>query len=236
MINLFIVGSCVTRDAFDKKFTLDEFNIAQYAARTSLARLSFEKVNVSDSEINLKSGFQKRVVAKAVCGNLLDDINAQDFDYLIVDIVDDRFGLVQFSENIFVTNSSELQASKFIKNAEKIKISPNTANYFTAWEKGLIKLLTVIPANKIIINDVLWAHKTDMGKSLSNPEKLKLRYDMAQQLYSIAKEHIPEKNFIGYDPEIFIGAEQHKWGKSPVHYVDDVYRHFVMRLKEITKK
>lgn len=233
--NLFIIGSCVTRDAIDPKFTQNKFKLTSYNARTSLTRLNYKNTHVLEKDIDLKSQFQRKVVAKALSGNLLDEIIQTDFDYLILDFVDDRFGMVQLNnEDIFVTYSEELRSSNFISRENKILISPDSFIYLKAWEDGLLKLLQVVPADKVIVNNVQWASETEDGDSLSNPTRINFCNSLVISFYCIASKYIPARNFINYDSNVFIGASDHKWGKSPFHYIDDVYHFFIKRLEKIS--
>lgn len=235
MKKIFIVGSCVTRDAFDTRFTKDTYTISRYLARTSLARLNYKPLNISEGEVDLKSNFQRRVVTKALNGLILDDIKSIDFDYLVLDLVDDRFGLVKVNgEDAFSIFSDELKSSKFISVKEKVKIAPNSQEYRKAWEAGLVDLLKVVSCEKIVVNNVQWSTQTDAGTELSNPDRIAFCTDVVNGLYAIAEKYIPKENFINYPGDIFVGAENHKWGRSPFHYVDNVYRYFIERLDKIT--
>ncbi|WP_347473716.1 DUF6270 domain-containing protein [Acinetobacter thermotolerans] len=235
MVKVIILGSCVTRDAFESKIMQNNIKIVKYFARNSLARLAFPVFPIQENEINLKSKFQRKVLKYALSGDYMDVIKEQEFDYLLLDVVDDRFGLVKLNdEEVYVTFSDELKNSKFITNTDKIKILANSQFYRDAWEFGLKELLKVVPPNKIIINNVQWATHTNMGNALSKPERIAFCTDVVNGLYQIAAQYIPEENFINYPVGIFIGDENHKWGRSPFHYVDDVYNYFNFRFLEIS--
>ncbi len=235
MKKLFIIGSCATRDAFDPQFRKGEFSIVRYQARTSLTRLNYITYDLKESDINLKSKFQRRILTGAINGDLHSCIVNTEFDYLIIDCVDDRFGSVKFNDqDFYVTISTELNASKLITSEKKVKISPDSVEYQDSWERGLLKILEYVPAEKIIINNVQWASITDEGKTLSSPERILFCTKVVNGFYEIARKYIPESNFINYDGSIFVGAENHKWNRAPFHYVDDVYHYFIKRLNEIT--
>lgn len=64
MIKIFILGSYVSRDAFEEKFNKQSFIISQYNARTSLARLNYNLINIKAENLNLESNFKKKLLVK----------------------------------------------------------------------------------------------------------------------------------------------------------------------------
>ncbi|MFC6052336.1 hypothetical protein A6M14_08275 [Acinetobacter sp. Ac_877] len=234
MVNILIIGSCVTRDAFTPIFMKDDFKVTNYFARTSLARLNFPVLDISTDQIKLESKFQKNVLKHAISGDLLTILKQSEFDYIVLDVVDDRFGLIKLDDNdIFVTFSDELKRAKFIKSEIKSKILPNTEEYLTAWECGLKKVIELVGSDRLIMNNVQWASFTNEGNPLSTPERIAFCTEVVNGLYKVASKYIPAQNFINYDAKLFVGKQNHKWGKSPFHYVDQVYLYFIERLKAI---
>jgi len=236
-MKIFIAGSCVTRDAFTPD-TKEDFEIVNYYARYSLARLNYPAItlDMSDTvfEKKVPSPFQRKILKNEFSNNLIESINEADFDYLVIDCVDERFGLIEFSKSVYLTNSDEFKKSKLIDSKAAIKIPPHSTDFFTYYRKGLEKVISVVGAEKIIINNVFWTNKLDNGDSISSLERVSYCNDMVNNLYKIASEYIPEKQFVNYPSDIFIGDSQHKWGKSPFHYTKEVYiylQDYLLRIK-----
>lgn len=107
-----ILGSCVSRDVMEY-MDRDLYEISLYIARTKIvSQLSFP-LCVNESEINLSSAFQKRLV--------IYDMNKRQFelmpenrgDYGIIDYIDERFNLLQIDDT-YITKSNELVRSGWL--------------------------------------------------------------------------------------------------------------------------
>lgn len=233
-MNVFIIGSCVTRDAFTPDLLRDEFVIKRYWARTSLARFKSGVGSIHPDEINVSSKFQKKMIANDINNQLFEEIkvvSTEPIDFIILDLVDDRFGLVEFKEGVYITNSDELRAAKLLNTREAQKIAPNSEEYRSYWEAGLIELLKHFPKEKIIINNVYWSRETELGEGVSSPERIAFCEAVVGGLYEIARKYVPEENFVNYPSGIFVADSKHRWGKSPFHYTQPVYDYLIDYLR-----
>src|SRR5690606_12615237 len=113
---LFIVGSCVTRDGFNSEVVRKNYDIVGYRARTTLARSNFSGLDFCEDDIFLDSNFIKKVVLNDLNNLLFSELKSTDFDYLIIDFVSDRFGLVHVRDDIYVTNSDDFRKLKIVDN------------------------------------------------------------------------------------------------------------------------
>lgn len=236
-MDILIIGSCVTRDAFTLDLLKSDFKITKYYARTTLARFGSGAVIFDESEIDIKSNFQKRMIVNDASNKLfveLQDIDFEAVDLVVIDLVDDRFGLIAYGD-AFLTNSDELRAARIFNTKEAVKLAPNEDEYSRRWEAGLVELLKYVPKEKIIINDVHWASETDAGESISSPERISFCESVINGLYGVAKKHIPSNNFVNYPEDIFLADGGHKWGKAPFHYVRPVYDYFIDFLKAYSR-
>lgn len=230
-MNIFIAGSCVTRDAFTSKVQ-DFFEIKKYIARYSLARLTLPPASDPKNKITEKitSKFQQRILTNEITNVFLKELLSVDFDYMIIDCVDERFGLVSY-EDTFITYSDELKRSKIIENP--VKIAPDSEQFFQLWEKGLLEILKLVDYKKIIINNVYWTPYLDNGEKVSSPQRIVYCNGIVSRLYNIAKKYIPPNQFVDYPQDIFVADSKHKWGKSPFHYTQDVYDYLICFLNSI---
>lgn len=235
-MRLFIAGSCVSRDAFTPKNS-DQFVIGKYTARYSLARLALPAIDTiprDKLDLNLKSKFQKRILISEMENNLLGLMSEIEFDKLLIDCVDERFGLIEYL-NTYVTNSDEFRRAKLTKNSVALKIQPHTQEYFDLWELGFKKVIDQVGKDKIIVNDVYWANKLDSGDAVSTPQRIEYCNEIMRNLYKIAGKYISKNQFVNYPKEIFVGDSNHKWGKSPFHYTQDVYDYLIQYLQRFHK-
>uniref|UniRef100_UPI003D014DF1 DUF6270 domain-containing protein n=1 Tax=Alcaligenes faecalis TaxID=511 RepID=UPI003D014DF1 len=236
-MNVLIIGSCVTRDAFTLDLLKTDFKITKYYARTTLARFGAGAVVFDESDMDIKSNFQKRMIVNDASNKLFIELQSIDFgsvDLVVIDLVDDRFGLIAYGD-VFLTNSDELRSSRIFNTKEAVKLAPNEAEYSRRWEEGFVELLKYVPKEKIIINNVHWASKTDSGESISSPERIAFCESVVNRLYGIAEKHIPKNNFVDYPADIFLADGAHKWGKAPFHYVRPVYDYFIDFLRAYSR-
>ena len=231
MKKIYIAGSCVTRDAFTPD-TKSDFEVVNYYARYSLARLLYPevKLNLSDASFEKKvsSPFQRKLLKNEFSNNLIDSLSETEFDYLVIDCVDERFGLIYYNHSGYVTNSDELRNAQLFNHKTALKIPCNSMEFFEFWRNGLKRIIGTVNTEKIIINNVYWTNKLNNGNNISTNGNVKYHNEMVSNLYRIAKEEgIPEQNFVNYPDNIFVGDLNHRWGPSPFHYVKEVYDFFI---------
>ena len=236
-MKVFIAGSCVTRDAFTPD-TKKYFEIVDYYARYSLTRLNYPAIQLDITEElfekKVPSPFQRKLLKNDFNNNLLDKLSGTDFDYLIIDCIDERFGLVRYKHSSYVTNSDELRKAELINAKAALKIPFNKEEFLHFWRYGLKKIIDVVGVNKIIINDVLWTNRLNNGGTVSTIENVETCNEIVSQLYKIAKEEgVPETNFVNYPHDIFIADISHRWGASPFHYTQEVYDYFINYMKNL---
>lgn len=238
-MKIFIAGSCVTRDAFTPDTKID-FEIIDYYARYSLARLNYPAVtlDISDTifEKKVPSAFQRKLLKNDFSNNLIENIRRADFDYLVIDCVDERFGLVRYKHLSYLTNSDELRKADLINTKTALKIPCDEREFHHFWRNGLKKIIEEIGVNKIILNNIYWTNNLNNGETISTKENVERCNKMVSELYNIAKkEGIPERNFVNYPHDILIGDVEHRWGASPFHYVREVYDFYIKYMHSLKK-
>ncbi|UNM97467.1 DUF6270 domain-containing protein [Ignatzschineria rhizosphaerae] len=238
-MKVFISGSCVSRDAFTPN-NIDLFENVEYVARYSLARLAypaFSQIDADNKQFieNVPSPFQRKTLLREWGNSLLDLILNSDFDYLVIDCIDERFGLIELTPELYVTNSDEFHKSRLINIRDAKKIMPDEDIFLLHWEEGLKKIIEVAGENKIIINNVFFSKETDQGLGFPNSSPSRIEYcnDFLNSLYEIARKYLPEKQFVNYPENIFVGSCNHKWGLAPFHYIEDVYQYFLFFLQKV---
>lgn len=209
----------------------DKKSVVDYYARTSLRSIVSEPVSINDDHINLSSDFQKNMVKRDFSKTFFSDVTEKEFDYLMIDLVDERFDLIRIGHSL-VTRSNEyvnaglesvFQGEKLIKSTD-------------GWEKDCItfsqRLLSILPVKKIVIHEAYWANKyIDDGavKEYPNQKNIDANNEILKQYYAILKKAIPAK--VVRTQNELIGDSKHAWGVTPFHYTDDYYKEIYNQIR-----
>lgn len=232
MYNIVIFGSCVSRDAFSFS-TKEEFRIIEYFARSSIGSAFTSSSPFVDFNLNnISSQFQRKIVNFDLKKTLYHNFSKYVFDYLVIDLIDERFKLYKNKNNQILTISPEFIRSK-IDIKDGITIKNFTDKHFILWEEGwnnfFYTLVKTKQTHKLRINKVYWSYKTEENIPFQDYEleDINLANTYLDKLYNKINEYIPSDQFINFDNSVFIGAHDHKWGISPFHYIDDYYLMFI---------
>lgn len=234
-----ILGSCVTRDAFEYS---DAFEIFGYHARSSFATLAKDNllrdVSLENLDLleNISSPFRKRMVAHDFNNTTLQSIAKSEFDKVIIDLIDERFHLANI-DNKIVTRSTEFLASGINVNSS---INTFSDRFFALWCQGFDNFLELYKENNnledLLINQVYWATHTSKGDILHQdkfpPELISKHNVKLEKMYSYMNRVIPPENFLKFDSCVLQVDQDHKWGISPFHYIDDYYYAMISKLQE----
>lgn len=234
-MNILIYGSCVSRDALEFD-TIKKINIKGYFARSSLAS-SMCDVNITGiSTEKISSSFQRRMVESDLSKDLHKVIADAEYDLLLLDFIDERFDLWISPNGGVCTLSNELMQSGFIPPRNEI-VKSGSEQWFSYWESGWITLLDTLnqtgQIKKLLINEVYWSEKTANGSDYLptySTVGINAANNTLKRIYERVKRDISETQFIKFDTTELVGAESHKWGKSPFHYQDELYKKIVWRL------
>lgn len=237
-IRILILGSCVSRDALN--FDSDnQFEIVDYYARSSFAS-AFSETPMDDIYThNLESRFQANVVKADLEKTLAGQLSSLDFDLLLIDLIDERFKLALNEAGAICTVSNELVAAGFdVQQAPQI-IEPNSPEFYSAWVKGWERFITLMRAmgcnSKIIINKTFWAESTAAGGDFSEhfkPVHIERANRGLQKLYDRIALDLSANQFIEHSRTEILGADEHRWGLSPFHYVDQYYVTMLSKIRE----
>lgn len=235
---VFILGSCVTRDALE---LADEscFKLSGYIARTSLAS-AFRNELVSNYDLStIASSFQRRMVDNDLLKKTMAELINADFDFLVIDLIDERFDVVDNGDGQYFTLSSEFKDNIILQEGVRI-LKPNDDELFDLWCQGWNKLIEMARLNnfyhKIIINRVYWSNK-DLSNELVFPEYgnwIDKNNQWLNRLYSYI-EKLEDIKIISYPENSFFIDRAHKWGAQPYHYTNGLYIEFLNKLDQMSK-
>lgn len=235
--SVFIVGSCVTRDAFE--LADHGYTIVDYVARSSFACSTQPDqfpvgIEALDTEREVQSNWQRRMVeidlSRGLRSRLREVPNPSD-TLLVVDFIDERFHLYSFG-GALATASVELQRTRIDEKLPDVtKIRSGTDEHFALWHHGFANFVAEARSFGLepIVNRVSWASTSVDGTPFREPsDHIAASNGYLGRLYAAADSlGIPS---IDYGDTIFLATSGHKWGLAPFHYTEDVYLRFVQQL------
>lgn len=240
MLKIFILGSCVSRDAFELAESKN-YTLVNYIARTSFAS-AFHSKGVTNIDASLiKSNFQRRMVEtdlkKLIAEMLLDT----EFDYLIIDLIDERFDIYLSEDNEIFTCSPELIDNISINKHGK-RISAGDDEFFQLWCKGWDAFIELARQHgfidKIVLNKVYWTNETiDADKVVKEQYENWINSNnlWLAKLYAYIDQHAESIKITTYDTDLFLADKNHKWGLQPYHYQPQLYLEFLSQLDQIVE-
>ncbi|MFJ4167912.1 DUF6270 domain-containing protein [Paenarthrobacter sp. NPDC089714] len=231
MPSVFIYGSCVSRDPFEKP---SDFTLEGYFARSSLAS-AFSAPLAQDALQPdfeaLSSNFQRRMLQTDIEKSLPELLRSTPFDVLVVDFIDERMNTLQLGEST-ITESEELKATGYPIAASDV-YEPWSETGLALRLQGIQALTRIVDPAKIIVNRVYWATVDTEGvpfpRSRWFDRNNRLLYDLYKEI-----ERIPGVRFIDYPGGAPMASANHKWGRQPYHFSEVANDHFLAELKRLT--
>lgn len=239
MIKVFVIGSCVSRDAFSIPHA-GEFEVVEYCARSSLgsafAAIPFEGVALD----KIDSPFQRRMVERDLSKKLADLIRKSDADVFVLDAIDERFGIYCAPGGALCTLSNELYSSGFVPDEDYGRvILSGCEEFFRIWERGWATLVRVLEESGRLsllrINRVHWSSTKADGTgfdSIVRRSSIDAANQFLDRLYARMGRDLCQRQFVVCPRYLQVGAVDHRWGASPFHFIDAFYSAFISGLAE----
>lgn len=237
--NVLLYGSCVSRDTYE--FLDEGFNLVGYTARQSLISACTPPVTVP-AEPGLASTFQRRMLIKDFSSSIRATLTERpkEIDLLVLDLVDERVGVVPVGSGRYLTRSQELLDSGLLKHIPEARapVHFGSDEHFALWRPAAATLLGVLQQTGLLARTLLieatFAARTDTGapasrwwnKSARHWNKVYARY------YKVFKDAGVRTHVIGDDA---VADSQHKWGPSAYHYVDHAYLGITRSILDMVK-
>jgi hypothetical protein len=236
-----ILGSCVTRDAFEFPMASD-YTPAPYFARSSLISIYSPSLEIKKEGIILKSQFQQKTVFNDLNKVFRQHINNSTSHFLIIDFIDERFDILKYKDS-YLTNSDEYKNSNLPTILNTTTLEKNQ-EYFKLWELAALRFvqdLKIRQPKSVILHKAFWCKKyIDKDgniQSFPNQERIDLNNKRLERMYAFVERNLP-----GILKSIHLRGEylsdiNHRWGLSPFHYESKYYEDFIKELKaiELTK-
>jgi len=248
-ISINIFGSCVSRDLLEydaaKKVILN-----YYFARQSIISTVSPRIPVVYDTINLCSNFQKRQLFWDLNKSFIDLLEKNVSDYLIIDLVDERFPIVKLGGS-YVTRSNALLESGIVKKEDafftKDEYIDEYGNKSYQVEGTDIKrymdrfceqVLMLYRPENIIFHVVKGAEfyyderrfiQRFEPNVISNFRKLNR---MWSYMYDYMYKNMVGCSFIDIS-ERYMADCKHIWGLSPIHFQKEYYEDVLREINEI---
>lgn len=237
-----IFGSCVTRDLFEDPGLRP--SLGHYAARCSVISAVAPPLWVDEARVVLDSAFQRRCVLADLHKTFFDSLAADPPDWLIVDLIDERFDLLVGAGTV-VTASSALQAAGLGENLHPglrplRRMSEQGIELFAAAAPAFAARVTEILApERVILHRALWSERyTDGARVRRFPpprrELCRLQNAMLNRGYdALAAAFGGDVGTLQLDSHVHLADADHRWQLEPFHYVASYNREAARRLQEL---
>lgn len=214
---VFIIGSCVSRDAFNLP---DVPEIADYVARTSFASAfaPVPKAALPDLDNN-PSKFQQRMVDGDWNKTLGEKLRAHGMGVVLVDLIDERFSQIHIGGSV-VTGSPELQRC----DADLFRLecdAPGSEAHLAGFRQGFRRLTEIVDPVRIVVSKVFWARSGDDGELLPEQQKIAEANAILRQLYDVVADYPVQ--WIEYPSGLMVASASHRWGIAPFHFAPSFY-------------
>lgn len=239
MKKILILGSCVSRDIFE--FDKGFLELVGYYARTSLASLAADSYVKEEYLESLCSNFQKTRALWDMRKDFWDFLERAEFDFLLLDFIDDRFYLYKDEAKAFTLSDELYKKNKHNLDFAKI-FNKESKEFNELFSFGLKRLKKALGEKQLIVNAVYF---TDNGggdydelvriNSYFSKEYLQEFNAYLQERYAQIRSIFPKALFIDYEKGFLKYDENNKWGLSPVHYVQNVYKFALGKLYEYSE-
>lgn len=230
-----ILGSCVSRDLVS--FLREDNEVAVYIARQSLISTMGAPVRW-DAEVPLASAFQRRMVLSDLTSGGLDAVNAVagDVDILLVDLVDERLGVLPLGEGRFATASLELAQSGLIEllptASQALQVGDRI--HVALWRDAADRFLEGLDAR---LRERLWVVVAPFATRTSDhgrvpPFRSRSTTDWNRR-YRRYYAHLARRGvrMVTIPKEHAIADIDHRWGIGANHYVPGAYQALAAQLQ-----
>lgn len=218
MSRYFILGSCVTRDAFGEGSSAP--GVAEYFARSPLGSMFADRPELEHPNFSaIESNFQRRMVEADWMKRVPRLLQETPYDYVLLDLIDERFDLAEAGGSVYSV-SNELRLTGY--NVGDAAIARfGSRRHQELFEEGFSKLVEQVGSHRVIVSKAFWATQLADGTPTGSPAYIEAANATLQRLYEYVGQY--DLRWIEYPADVLIGDPSHKWGVSPFHFVPEFY-------------
>ncbi|MEI2379853.1 DUF6270 domain-containing protein [Priestia megaterium] len=247
MIKVAVLGSCVTRDNFNRTFNpnyKEFYECVLLQNQSSLISLMASPVTFSPEEIDHLNEWDQWNVRTDLEKTFLTDLKQSQPDYLILDLFSDVFfGCIVLENSVITNNHWKLWQTSYYKNINEpsvIKLTDQQEEYLTLWKEAVQRLFSFVqtecPSCKVILHKARFAsayyNENKQVNTLTSSFDIETANELWNELDMYVEEHY-DIDVIDLTNEQFLAFEKHPWGLFSLHYEWDYYRAFLQTLHRI---
>lgn len=232
-----ICGSCVSRDTVEFAQTL-RMAPAGYIARQSLASMGSDASVHYPLDARLPSMFQTRSVRGDFAGDLLARFvpAAAAADLVLIDIVDERFGVHVMRDSTVVTRSVDAlgvpEIARVLEGGRHVPFG--SAEHYAMWSVGAVDLVAALDrigaVERAAVLAVPWAEQTIDGRASPSSMGLSAHEANRKSLPYYARLRDLGLTLIEVGADIVRADPSHRWGLAPFHFAPPVYEAILQRM------
>jgi hypothetical protein len=219
--NVMIYGSSVSRAAFG---VMDSgFKLLRHVTGQSMISALSRPAALLEGRTWASPG---TTVEDDIKSTLLKHVRryASELNVLVIDLTDERHGVVHLPDGSYVTDTPELSVSGLLDTVagKKTAIAPVTERHWTLWEASANRLFNALTElglrDRTIVLDTPWAEVTEAGEHLGEHRELKIAELNAYLGECCA--HIRSLGFtvVTMPEELRLAASEDKRDVEPFHF------------------
>ncbi|HMN77377.1 MAG TPA: DUF6270 domain-containing protein [Burkholderiaceae bacterium] len=226
-MRVFIVGSCVSRDALATVPEPQDLKLVSYHARSSLGVLASGPVAQPEEIATIAAPWCRRMVQADHAKTLLHAVAEASFDLLLLDLIDERFDLLETPDGV-VTVSREY-AEAVGRRPMGLVIPAFGTRHVALWRAGFALLTTTLHEqgrlDRLRVNRVFWASRTVSGEPLAgfDPARTRAANAFLRARYEDIARALGDAVFLDYSADVLRADPAHRWGLSPFHFGPQFY-------------
>lgn len=234
MLTISIWGSCVSRDTLDLAPTYNsQLSVGKYIARQTWISATSGPIPYPGD--GLSSKFQSRMLrgdfASNALSTMIDASNTSDF--IVLDLVDDRFSTVEIPSGQHFTFSATAKKEKLVSHFPgKQLIKPGNSDHARMWLLAAEKVREAFDPimEKIVVFGGPWAAIDQDGNRL--PRHLGRSVNEWNYINAWFLESLKSFGFKVFElpDQLAIADSEHRWGRSPFHYIPQAYDYWAEKL------
>lgn len=232
-----VLGSCVTREPLI--LLADRLAVVWYQARTSIPSMGAAPLFLPLSfEPGSMPTFEQRNVQFDLCKTWIANINRDDYDALLIDFIDERFGCALHGGTRFTWSTSFRAATLEPDTSQAIaKIMPHTPEYARLVDENIGFVVDQLGKidKPIVCNNTYWSFDREDGSpeaKFSDP-RFQTMNTVLDGIYAYLRQHTSIVMLDVPRDEIRAGVS-HRWGDAPFHYSADTDRRIAERIEALT--
>lgn len=218
-----IYGSCVSRDVFN--VPNEELQMRAYFARSSFISAVSSPSQLPTRKSMLTSPFQQRMLEQDITSRVLPQLASLTDQIFLVDLIDERGGVLELEGGGFITDLSELRHSGWRKLLRSVrKHSLGEESHLKLFREAIEPVLDATGAPETIVIKSRFAEFTDQGQPV--PDYAGASSARWNELYEPYFSLLEESGLqiLDVPGELCIADSEHQWGVAPYHYIPEFYR------------